>query len=254
MKAGREMFSLTFEMPPPGLKLGPDEIHIWIGLLDQPVSRLQRLAETLSGEERIKADHFHFDKDRRYFTARRGILRTILGSYLNADPSLLTFRYGRNRKPELKDGFGKGRIHFNLSHSEGVSVFAFARDHEIGVDIEQVRDISGMKQIVERFFSIRENELFRSLGENQKKEAFFKGWTCKEAFIKAIGEGLFRPLDQFDVSLFPGEPTKLLRIDGDAGEARRWSIQELKPAPNCLGAFAVKTHRYETRCWRWEGR
>jgi len=247
------MLSPSFEIPPPRLILGTDEIHIWVAVLEQPVSRLHRLAETLSSEERMKADHFHFEKDRRYFTARRGILRTILGSYLNAESSLVTFRYGRYRKPELNDAFGNGRIHFNLSHSDWVAVFAFARDCEIGVDIEFLRDISGMEQIVEHFFSVRENELFGALGENQKREAFFKGWTCKEAFIKAVGDGLYRPLNRFEVSLLPGEPTKVLRIEGDAGEACRWSIQELNPAPNCVGALAIKAQRFETKCWRWEG-
>ena len=247
------MLSPSFVTPPPRLMLGTDEIHIWVAVLEQPVSRLQRLAETLSGEERIKADHFHFERDRRYYTARRGILRAILGSYLNVDSSLLTFRLGKYRKPELSGTFGNGRIHFNVSYCDWIAVFAFTRDREIGVDIEFLHDISGMEQIVERLFSARENELFRSLGEDQKREAFFKGWTCKEAFIKAVGEGLFRPLDRFDVSLLPGGPTKLLRVEGDAGEARAWSIQDLKPVPNCVGALAVKAHRFEIKYWRWEG-
>jgi len=247
------MFSPSFEIAPLGLKLGSDEIHIWMAVLDQPVSRLHRFVQTLSVEERIRAERYHFERDRENFIARRGILRVILGFYLNVESSLLAFRYGKNGKPELTDTFGDGTIHFNLSHSDGVALFAFARDREIGVDIEEIRDISDMEEIVGRFFCGRENEVYRSLGESQKREAFFNGWTCKEAFVKAVGDGLSRPLNQFDVSLLPGEPAKLLRVEGDTGEASRWSIQDLKPAPNYVGAFAVKTHRYETKCWRWEG-
>ena len=109
-----------------------------------------------------------------------------------------------------------------------------------------------MEQIAERLFSVKENEVFRSLPKSQKRGAFFKGWTCKEAFIKALGDGLFQPLEKFDVSLAPGEPASLLRIKDDSREASRWMIQDLKPAPNYAAAFAVKSHMFETKCWQWE--
>lgn len=246
------MFSPLFKLPPIDLKLTSDEIHIWFAVLGQSVSRLHKFIQTLSIEERIRAEHFYFERDRRSFIVRRGILRTILGFYLNVEPSQLLFRYGQNGKPELADTFGNETVHFNLSHSDGVALFAFARDREIGVDIEYIHDISEMEQIAERFFSIKENDVLRSLPKSQKREAFFKGWTCKEAFVKVLGDGLSRPLDKFDVSLVPGEPAKLLRIEGDSREASRWSIQDLKPALNYVGAFAVKSHIFEVKHWQWE--
>jgi 4'-phosphopantetheinyl transferase len=121
------------------------------------------------------------------------------------------------------------------------------------VDIEHIRDTPEMEQIVERFFSIKENEVFRSLPESRKREAFFNGWTCKEAFVKALGDGLSRPLDEFDVSLIPGESAERSGIEGGSGEASQWSIQNLKPAPDYVGAFAVKSHSFEIKRWRWDG-
>jgi 4'-phosphopantetheinyl transferase len=246
-----EMPSPSFKVPPLDLKLTADEIHIWFAVLDHPASRLHRFIQTLSTEERTRADHFCFERDRKSFIVRRGLLRTILGFYLNVAPSRLRFRCAKDGKPELMDISGKESVHFSLSHSEGAALFGFARDREIGVDIEYMRDISEMDQIAEQFFSIKENEVFRSLPKSQKREAFFRGWTCKEAFIKALGEGLSRPLDGFDVSLVPGEPAKLLGIEGDSKEASRWSIQELKPALGFATALAVEGNNLAFRCWQW---
>ncbi len=220
-----------------GVKLPTDEIHIWYVLLEQPVSGFQRL---LSEDERTRAERYHFEEDRRRFIVRRGILKTLLGGYLGIEPYQVEFCYGKNGKPGIPDIFGKTKLQFNLSHSEGLVLYTFTRDYEIGVDIEYVRDIPGMGRIAKRFFSARENSIFQSLPESQKKEAFFNCWTRKEAFIKAIGDGLSYPLDSFDVSLVPGEPARLIGIKGGFREASRWSLRDLQPAVGFTAALAVK--------------
>ncbi len=197
----------------------------------------------------MRAERFHFEKFRKNFIVCRGILRMLLSCYLGVEPSHLQFCYGKNGKPALADTFGKGTIHFNLSKSDGVAIYAFNRDCEIGVDIERIRDLSEMDQIAERFFSIRENEVFHVLPKSKRKEAFFNCWTRKEAFIKAVGDGLSWPLDKFDVSLFPGEPARLLRINGNSEETSFWSIQALTPAPNYVAAYAVRGRGFEIKYW-----
>jgi 4'-phosphopantetheinyl transferase len=245
-------FLQSFKLPPMDLELGANEIHIWLAVLEQPVSILHGFIHALSIEERIKAENFYFERDRNSFIVRRGILRTIIGRYLDVEPNRILFRFGKNGKPALDNTFDSETIHFNLSHSHGVALFAFSRNHEIGVDIEYMCDISEMDKIVESFFSIEESEVFRSLSESKKKEAFFYCWTCKEAFIKALGEGMSLPLDRFEVSLVPSEPFKLLNIDGDSRKATRWTIREIKAAPNYAGAFAVKSDAFESMHWRWD--
>lgn len=232
--------------------LPADEIHIWFGLLDQPVSEYSSFIQTLSIDERLRAERFHFQKDRKRFIVRHGMLRIILGCYLGAKAREIRFYHGKNGKPAIAETCDKGTIQFNLSHSNGVALFAFARKHKIGVDIEHIRDIAETEQIVERFFSTNENEVLRSLSENQKREALFNGWTCKEAFVKALGDGLSLPLDKFDVSLLPGESAGLLRIEGDSREASQWSIQNFKPAPDYVGALAVKSRLFEIKHMQWE--
>jgi 4'-phosphopantetheinyl transferase len=242
------MNNLLFVPQLRGKELATDEIHIWCASLDQPVSRFQRL---LSMDEIMRAEQYHFEEDRKRFIICRGILRTILGYYLDVEPGRFQFCYGKNKKPALSDIFVKGEIRFNLSHSEGLALYAFTRDREIGVDIEHIRDIPEIEKIAERFFSERENAVIRVLPKSKKKEAFFNCWTRKEAFIKATGDGLSWPLDRFDVSLVPGEPARLQRIEGDSRAASQWYIEDLKPAPGFAAACAVKGRIGRVRCWQW---
>jgi len=230
-------------------ELTTDEIHIWYAYLDKPVSQFWGL---LSMDERRRAGRFHFEEDRRRFIVRQGILRKILGYYLGVEPSRFQFCYGNNGKPALADTFGKGKVRFNSSHSEGLALYAFTRDREIGVDIEHIGDGFEMEQIAEQFFSTREKAIFRALPESKKKRAFFNCWTRKEAFIKATGDGLSLPLDRFDVSLVPGEPARLLGIDGDSKAASRWLLQDLKPAPGFAAAFAVKGQSRYVHCRQYD--
>ena len=200
-------------------------------------------------DERMRAERFHFEQDRRRFIMAHGILRMILSSYLSVEPNQLQFCYGHNGKPALTNISGQEIICFNSSRSNRLALYAFARGREIGVDIEDIRDIPEMDQIAERFFSLRENAVFRALPETKKKEGFFSCWTRKEAFIKAIGDGLSLPLDKFDVSFVPGEPARLLRIEGDSKAASQWSIQEFKPASGFTAAFALQGVNRRLHCW-----
>jgi 4'-phosphopantetheinyl transferase len=206
----------------------------------------------LASDERERARRFHFERDQRRYIVRRGLLRTFLATYLGAEPARLQFRYGPFGKPELAQPWSPKALHFNLSDCGEVALYAFLRGTEVGVDIEQLRLLPDAEQISRRFFSAPENAVFRTVSDAQKEEAFFNCWTRKEAYIKAIGEGLSRPLDSFDVSLRPGEPAALLTVRGDSEEAARWSLHHLEPRPGYLGALAVPGHHWQLACWRYE--
>jgi 4'-phosphopantetheinyl transferase len=142
-------------------------------------------------------------------------------------------------------------IRFNLSHSEGIALYAFSKDHEVGVDIERIHDIPEMDLIAAQVFSEWENRVFRKLSKNEKKQAFFECWTRKEAFIKAVGEGLSLSLDKFDVSLGPGESARLLKIQHESKEASRWCLRQISPAPGFAAALAVRKHGLQLNCWQY---
>ncbi len=243
-------FNCVWKCPPRDLVLSKDDIHVWRASLDQPTSCFQRLVHTLSKDEKIRAERFHFEQDRKHFIVGRGILRTILGRYLGIEPNQLEFCYGIHGKPALTEICNRDLLCFNLSHSQGLALYAVTRDRNIGIDIEYIRPIAELEQLAERFFSVQENAVFRALTPNQKQVAFFNCWTRKEAFLKATGDGLALPLNQFDVSLSPDEPARLLSIKGDHFAASRWFLQELTPAPDYVAAIAVEEYRCCITRWQ----
>ena len=142
-------------------------------------------------------------------------------------------------------------IRFNLSHSHGVALYAVTRGREVGIDLEYIRSDLEVEQIAERFFSRREIATLRALPIDLRTDAFFLCWTRKETYLKARGEGLSLPLDQFDVSLIPGEPAALLSTHRGSHEALRWSLQELTPAPGYVAALGVEGHGWDLACRQW---
>lgn len=237
--------------PPTCYFLSEKDVHIWQTPLDLPAARVQELTHKLSREERIKAERFHFDRDARRFIVARGILRLILGSYLHLEPGAVRLCYERNGKPRLAHACGNPTIHFNLSHSEGLALYAFRRGSEIGVDIERLRDIPEMEQIAEQMFSARDITRLRALPKNQNTQTFFQMWTRKEAYIKALGDGLSTSLDGFDVFPHPCESAALLGMRGDSTKAFPWVIRDLNAASGFASAFATEGPTPPPFCWRW---
>ncbi|WP_218080039.1 4'-phosphopantetheinyl transferase family protein [Anthocerotibacter panamensis] len=233
--------------PPVSLTLRPQEVHVWRADLDQPDWVRARLALTLAADEQQRAQRFYFEQDRQRFTCARGILRMLLGRYLQKAPEQLCFVYGSHGKPRLTES----PLCFNLSHSQELALYAVSWGREVGVDLEFQRPVTQVEQLVERFFSRQESTVFRALPLEQRQEAFFLGWTRKEAYIKARGRGLSLPLAQFDVTLAPGESARLLHCRDDALAACRWSLHSLDPGPAYAAALAVEGQDWQLSCWQW---
>ena len=232
-------------------ELSPGEIHIWSLRLDPPAERVEQLGRSLAEDEWARANRFRFDKHRRQYAVGRGALRTLLAAYLGTRPELVRFRYGPRGKPFLaEDLAGKGDLQFNLSNSDEMALVGFVRGVEIGVDIEFLKPMPDCEEISERFFSLSEREVLRGLPREIKEEGFFNCWTRKEAYLKAVGEGLAAPLDSFDVTLAPGEPPRMLTLEGDAARAARWTFQCFRPADRYIGALAIEGEPPGGGAWR----
>lgn len=244
-------YNCLWEPAPANADLLYNDVHVWCAWLDQSISSLEKLVQTLSMDERMRAERFQFEQGRQRFIIGRGLLRTILGYYLGIEPGRLDICYGMYGKPALAEMSGTSALRFSLSHADGLTLYAVTRDRELGVDLEQIRHIAETEQIVDRYFSERERAVFRALTPDKKQEAFFSYWTCKEAYLKASGEGLTRPLNQIDVSLVPGEPARLLSVDGDVKKASRWTLQELRPAPGFTAALVVEGQDWRLSRWNW---
>lgn len=236
-----------WDPPPQKLIARKSEVHVWRVALNETL--VKELQPTLAPDESARADRFHFERDRQRFIVARGSLRTILGAYLKKNPAQLSFSYSSYGKPALEGEPDADELRFNLSHANEVALIAVTRGRAIGVDIEFIRPDVASAEIAERFFSPHEIAALRALPEEVQREAFFNCWTRKEAYIKAIGEGMSMPLDQFNVSLAPGSAAALLGNLRDATEVSRWSLQELALGPGYVAAVAVEGRNWELRCF-----
>ena len=209
--------------PPQSLSLPNGEAHVWRTPLEQSPERVGEFLRTLDEEEHARASRFHFDKHRRHFVVARGVLRLLLGRYLETRPEDVNFNYGSHGKPALGGDHRASLLRFNASHSGELAVYAFVQECEVGIDVEYIKSDFATEEIAERFFSSREIETLTALPKADRAAEFFRLWTRKEAYIKAIGTGLSHPLNEFDVTV---------PIQG-------WSVVDLEVESKYAAAFAV---------------
>src|SRR2546422_5909701 len=222
--------------PPTVVSLREREIHLWRASLDEnEPSVIQCWKSELTQDELARASRFAFPLDRDRFIVGRGILRAILGRYMRWPSAALEFIYEAQGKPRLRLGDEDPPIRFNVSHSQGLAVYAFSCNREIGIDIEAIQPDIPREDIAEQFFSSKELAEFRLLPPEQRREGFFLCWTRKEAYFKALGAGLTLPLCGFHVSLTPGMPERLLSTD-----SFRWMLHSFEPPRGYPGAIVAE--------------
>lgn len=224
-----------------------DEVHVWCVCLDLLSTCFEYLERVLSEDEVDRATRFYFERHRQCFVITRGMLRIILSWYLKRKPRELCFCYNKYGKPAIADMSGDLTLNFNVSHSGRLALCAITAERKVGVDIESIRPFKNMEGIVMSMFSNQEQEAFSALPEYMKQEAFFNCWTRKEAYLKAVGRGLSYPLGKFSVSMMPGEPARLLEVEGKQNEDCRWALKEISPAPGYVAAVAAEEHGWHVR-------
>jgi len=213
-------------------------LDVVIARLDIGAEAADASAALLSCDERERAARFAGDRERRRFTVGRARLRQLLGERLAVAPEGIELVYGAGGKPRLHPRFDSD-LRFNVSHYQDVAAFAFANGREVGVDVEGVRSLADADAVAALAFSPREHRTYLALDPIEKPLGFFNCWTRKEAFVKALGEGLRYPLHRFDVSLVPGEPACLQRVDSTPGESCGWVLDAFTPGPELVGAVVV---------------
>jgi 4'-phosphopantetheinyl transferase len=218
-----------------------DAIEVVVARLSAGRDDVGLATESLSDGERQRASRFAFERGRRRFIVGRARLRHLLGARLGVPPQAVEFECGAHGKPALARRFADAHLRFNLSHSDELAVYAFSRGGEIGIDVEAIRPLADPAAIAAHFFSRREHAAYRALDPRDRPLGFFQCWTRKEAFIKALGDGLTHPLDSFDVSLAPGEPAELLHIETPReGDYRGWRMESFFPAPGFIAAVVAE--------------
>ena len=229
------------------MKLQDGEVHVWFARLDRTPARLTRMRTVLNPEEAARADRFLMEVHRNRFIVGRALLRDLLAGYLDQPPEAIRFAYNEWGKPALEPGFVARDLGFNLSHSQGLAMYAFVHEREVGVDLEMIRPEVASERVAENFFSPWEVETLRALPLEHQAEAFFNCWTRKEAYVKARGQGLSIDLKSFDVSLVPGEKAKILRGDDCVG----WSLASFEPDHDCVAALVTQGGPLQIAKPRW---
>lgn len=244
--ASSSSFSFFENCPEGGHLLPAGHIHVWRAIVDLPIARLQVYKETLSSDEQERAQRFKGSQHRRRFTAARGILRHILARYLRTSPRDIQFKSGPFGKPFLQDPTGQP-LHFNVSHSRQLALYAISRDLEVGIDLEEDRDSLDYAGVAERICGPEEFTVFQNLPEAEQRVAFFRCWTRKEAFVKALGKGFSFPLQNVTVSFAPDEAPRILNVDGESPDD--WSLFDLPLGSGFRGALAVTGRPSLIRGW-----
>lgn len=244
---------MSWKLGGPSGQIGEAETHVWRIKLDLVSVDPLDLQRVLALEEQSRADKFYREMDRRRYQVTRFALRDILSKYSLCEAEKIEFDYNQFGKPLVQ---GKENLRFNVSHAGEVSLIAVAQGREVGVDVEQVQEVSSddpasLYRIAQRFFAPNEVRQLRQLPEAALVQAFFTCWTRKEAFIKAKGLGLAIPLDSFEVSFLPSARPELISFEADLVEKERWSFYALEPLPGYVGALVVEGKHLDLSCWDW---
>lgn len=230
----------AWHTPPHHPALDAQDTHVWRASLDVPPEVALDMAHALSADEQARAAAIVVDRARERFVAGRFFLRTLLGRYLDLPAHQVVLAYGPRGRPELAPGLSAARLTFSLAHSRDCVVLALALNRAVGVDVEFVRPLSDMAGLVRRVFSAAEQSEWSALPPEGQLDAFYRGWTAKEAWLKARSTGLTWPLGWFTMSLAPGSPLRLLAVDGEPAAPLHWRLLSFEPALGCIGALAVE--------------
>lgn len=231
--------------PPENLSLGLNEAHIWLVRLNE-INAIE-LEQIISDSERSRAARFHFELHKKIFIGSRGILRIILGKYLQINPRRLQFEYGEFGKPYLAGEYGS-KIKFNLSHSNDLAIFAVTRRREVGVDIEHINHSFVDERMVSQCLAPLETAHFQSLPKEKRNVFFFESWTRKEAFLKACGSGLAVAPNQLETLSFT-DFSKSFAGDNSEYRMSDWSLQTIPLINGYAAALAVEGNSPRLRFW-----
>jgi 4'-phosphopantetheinyl transferase len=215
-------------------ELSNGTIHIWTLPTTAADAVVAKFEQVLSPDEIEFALRFRFRHLRNSFVIRRGALRYLLGRYKKLEPASIQFNYRSKGKPSLSPADG---LQFNMTHSGGIAAIALGAHCQIGIDLEKIRPLPEMQRIANRVFCLEEVTEIMSLPQGERMHAFFRCWTRKEAYVKAIGDGIFSPFNSFRVTVQDNVPARFVYLGGDA-TASSLMLHDLNLASDCAAALA----------------
>ena len=216
-------------------------VHVWGFSLEASDTKLDRLEDWLSAEERARAARFIHRQDQNRFTLAHGSLRALLASYVGGDPSALRFQTGATGKPALLDQYNHPHaLRFNLSHSHGRMLIALRQEQDVGVDLEQIRDKVEVLKLAERFYTPAEyQQVVRSGAGSDQARQFYRYWVAKEAVLKGQGVGLLS-LPQCEIQSSGTVTSVATIVSANAAMQPGWTIRWLNCGEGWQGAVSAR--------------
>lgn len=239
------ILSEALQKKTPPLSVG--EVHIWSVEALSDSNSLNNLHAFLSRDEVIRANKYRFEKDRAVYITAKFLLRSLLGHYLKINPKEIVFEYSEFGKPSY---LYNEELDFNVSHSSNRIIIGFAKKQIIGVDIEKIKEDFEPLDLAKNFFSEEEIKTLES--ESDVYRAFYRCWTRKESFIKAVGEGLSYPLNSFAVTMDNDHRARFIKIDNDNESRKDWRLHSFVPAEGYIVAITTngkpnKIHYFDAK-------
>lgn len=235
------------------LELGPPSgVQIWIIRLDLESRQTDQFVPWLSSDEVARSERFIRPRDRNRYVTCRAALRGLIAARLDVSPDEVSFDYGEYGKPKLSESMRGDGLTFNVAHSQDLGCIAVGRGEEVGVDVEAIRPLSNLDSMIEKTLTRTERQYVLDLPENERLRTFFRHWTLKEAFVKAIGMGLQCPLREIEIDLC--RPGRIGRLPSRAPADQRFYLHELDLGHDYCGAVAtesVEAPRIDR--WSWPG-
>jgi 4'-phosphopantetheinyl transferase len=228
------------------------EIHVWWSMLDQHQHNVNRYYKMLSHEDQNRVDRFRFQLLRDREIVSRGILKELISKYIGTDLEEIEFTYNKYGKPLLCRKLGGSDLCFSVSHSEYLGMFAFAKGNSIGVDVEKLQELFiDLEDVIKLCLSDFEKSWFADVSPKMKNEVFYKVWTAKEAFIKAIGTGLSFPLRNINCKLNSDNDLSFHSISNYCRYIRKWEIVTFKPQSDFIASLVMESKGLKLKQFRW---
>jgi len=240
-----------WQAPISDTRLGDAEVHVWRASLVASLPALAARYPMLSANERSRAARFLLAERAERFVAGRAILRELLSRYTGVPPLELVLRQSPTGKLLLAPRPDGLPVHFNASHSGDIALYAITTGRDVGVDVEAVRADRDGRAIAERTFSAGEREFLRRRWSADGPAAFYRLWTLKEAYLKATGDGLSRPLSSFEVRIGPGGEAALRWDRSTPRRPAGWTLRRLEPCEGYAGAVVVEGRGVRVRRFGW---
>lgn len=224
-----------------------ETVDVWTVSISSSPELLDRVSPYLSREEQARFGRFRIEEDRIRGALGRGLVRVLLGGYLDTAPAKLEFENNAQGKPLMTPAFAKSAIHFNVAHAGDLVMIAIARGWPVGVDVESTTRSVAHEKLAQRYFAPEEVDALMAVPEEERRSAFLRCWTRKEAYLKARGEGLFRSLDSFLVTPLDAERCSPRLRDVDSNTVAPWEIIDLGLDPGHVGAVALRAQGSSVR-------